>query len=119
MAFTEMTLAEARKSARVDTAKLSATTQTDIERQALEDGADDFRPFPPIARTAKRKSPERANNFSYPPSGSRCRCNFDDFFPKFRKEPWRSNHAACVGSIIRIAFNQVAFAQRFKSKLNV
>lgn len=42
-----MTLAEARKAARVDIAKLKASTQPDIERHALEDGTDDFSPFPP------------------------------------------------------------------------
>lgn len=53
MATVKTTLAQARKAARVDIAKLKATTQADIEHQAHEDGTDDFSPFPPVAAEAK------------------------------------------------------------------
>ena len=53
-----MTLAEARKAARVDTAKMNDTTQADIERHALEDGTDDFRPFLPIKGKILKENPK-------------------------------------------------------------
>lgn len=55
MAIVRKTLAQARQSARVDHAKLNATTQTDIERQAREDGTDDFQLFPPSAADVRKK----------------------------------------------------------------
>lgn len=56
MTTVKMTIAEARKAARIDTAKLKATTEADIERQAKEDGTDDFRPFSPdVANVSKKR----------------------------------------------------------------
>lgn len=60
MTTVKTTLAEVRKVARVDTAKLKATTQADIERQAREDGTDDFSPFPAFfGASAKISRPDQ------------------------------------------------------------